>query len=234
MLEAVRGPSLANPEVAGRVREHLRSRVEDAKSLAASAGEADWRDRLADTLDYRRWFDVNLRRKIGQGGWAPLTSQTFAEMSGGARAVILMLPLVATLAALYEDMDAAPRPLWLDEAFDGLDAANRATVMELFREFDFDVLLAGPNRLVNVKTVPTAAIYQVVRAPAPLPGVDLTLELWAGGDLVAVDLPATLPTGEAALGRLGDAGLGVRAGGLSESGGPGGFDDPDGDQETLL
>ncbi len=199
MLEALRGSSLANPEVAGQVREHLRARVEEAKRLAVSSGEPDWRDRLADTLDYRRWFGVHLQKRIGaQGRWTPLTSQSFAEMSGGARAVTLMLPLVATLAALYEDMDGAPRPLWLDEAFDGLDSANRAMIMGLFRRFDLDVLLAGPARLVNVRTVPAAALYQVVRAPAPLPGADLTLELWAGRDLIVVDLPVTLPTGAAA------------------------------------
>lgn len=199
LLEALRGSSLTNPEVAAQVREHLRARVEEAKRLAVSSGEADWRERLADTLDYRRWFGVHLQKRIGsQGRWTPLTSQSFAEMSGGARAVTLMLPLVATLAALYEDMDGAPRPLWLDEAFDGLDAANRAMIMDLFRRFDLDVLLAGPARLVNVRTVPAAAIYQVVRAPAPLPGADLTLELWAGRDLIVVDLPITLPTGPVA------------------------------------
>lgn len=196
MLEAMRGSALMNREAEEHVREHLKSRVESAKRAAASAGEADWRDRLVETLDYRGWFEVHLRRKIGQlGSWGPLTSQNFAEMSGGARAVMLMLPLVATLAAHYETMEGAPRPIWLDEAFDGLDSANRATVMALFRDFDLDVLLAGPNRLVNVSTVPAAAIYQVVRSPAPLPGADLTLELWAGGDLTLVDLPATLPVG---------------------------------------
>lgn len=194
MLAALRGPSLVNPEAAAHVREYLRLRVEAAKREAASHGEADWRERLVEALDYRRWFEVHLQRKIGQSGtWRPLTTQSFAEMSGGARAVVLMLPLVATLAALYADMDGAPRPLWLDEAFDGLDSANRAMVMDLFRSFDLDVLLAGPNRLVNVSTVPAAAIYQVVRAPAPLPGADLTLELWAGGDLTVVDTPAVLP-----------------------------------------
>ena len=78
---------------------------------------------------------------------------------------------------------------WLDEAFDGLDVPNRSMVMDLLREFDLDVLLAGPGRLVNVAVVPAAAIYQVVRAPAPIPGADLTLELWAGGTLEAIDLP---------------------------------------------
>ncbi len=200
MLQALRGPSLVNPEAAAHVRKHLRQRVEAAKHEAASHGEADWRDRLVETLDYRRWFEVHLQRKVGKSGtWRPLNTQSFAEMSGGARAVVLMLPLVATLAALYADMDGAPRPLWLDEAFDGLDSANRAMVMDLFGSFDLDVLLAGPNRLVNVKTVPAAAIYQVVRAPAPLPGADLTLELWAGGDLTVVDLPTALPNVDSAV-----------------------------------
>lgn len=195
MLEALRGSMLASPEAAAHVREHLRLRVEAAKRDAALHGESDWRDRLVQTLDYRGWFEVHLQRKIGAGGrWEPLTTQSFAEMSGGARAVVLVLPLVATLAALYADMDGAPRPLWLDEAFDGLDSANRSMVMDLFRSFDLDVLLAGPNRLVNVRTVPAAAIYQVVRAPAPLPGADLTLELWAGGALTVVDVPAVLPS----------------------------------------
>ena len=198
MIEAVGGPSLANPEVAGQVRDRLRERVEEAKRMAESQGDEDWRGRLAQQLDYRDWFEVQLKKRVGQGGrWLPLTTQGFAEMSGGARAVILMLPLVATLAALYEDLDGSPRPLWLDEAFDGLDSSNREMVMDLFNSFDLDVLLAGPARLVNVASVPAAAIYQVVRAPAPMPGVDLTLELWAGGDLVEVPLPSVLPVGRA-------------------------------------
>lgn len=113
-----------------------------------------------------------------------------------------MLPLVATLAALYSDSDGCPRPLWLDEAFDGLDSANREMVMDLFASFDLDVLLAGPARLVNVRAVPAAAIYQVVRAPAPTPGVDLTLELWAGGELTEIPLPTSLPPGPPTEGTL--------------------------------
>lgn len=199
LIEAVRGPQLANPEVAARVRDHLRDRVERAKTSAAREGDANWHDRLAQELDYRRWFEVTLHKKVGQDGhWTPLTQRSFAEMSGGARAVMLMLPLVATLAAYYSEMPEAPRPLWLDEAFEGLDSANRATVMDLFHSFDLDVLLAGPARLVNVASVPAAAIYQVVRAPAPTPGVDLALELWAGGELRAIELPITLPSGSPA------------------------------------
>lgn len=190
VLDAIAGSALLDPNIQTQVREFLRHRVDEAKRRADDEGEADWHDALARQLDYRDWYEITLERRIGQGGsWGPLTTRSFAEMSGGARAVMLMLPLVATLAALYRDMPGAPRPIWLDEAFDGLDAANRSMVMNLLREFDLDVLLAGPGRLVNVRAVPTAAIYQVVRAPAPTPGADLTLELWAGGSLEAIELP---------------------------------------------
>lgn len=190
VLDAVTGSALLDPEVQAQVREFLRDRVDEAKRQAVDEGQADWHDALARQLDYRDWYDIALERRIGVGGsWGPLTARSFAEMSGGARAVMLMLPLVATLAALYQDMPSAPRPIWLDEAFDGLDTANRSMVMDLLRQFDLDVLLAGPGRLVNVHAVPAAAIYQVVRAPAPTPGADLTLELWAGGSLEAIELP---------------------------------------------
>lgn len=190
VLDAVSGAALQDPHVQEQVRGFLRDRVDEAKRLAEDRGQADWHDALAQQLDYREWYEVTLERRIGSGGsWNPLTTRSFAEMSGGARAVMLMLPLVATLAALYRDMPGAPRPIWLDEAFDGLDIANRSMVMDLLRQFDLDVLLAGPGRLVNVEVVPAAAIYQVVRAPAPHPGADLTLELWAGGSLDLIELP---------------------------------------------
>ena len=190
VLEAVGGPAWGNPEVEERVREFLRVRVDEVKREAQGAGLADWRNGLAERLDYRSWYDIHLEHRRGSGKWGPLTSRGYAELSGGARVVMLMMPLVATLAAMYEEMPTGPRPLWLDEAFDGLDAANRATVMKLFREFDLDVLLVGPGRIVNVAAVPVAAIYQVVRAPAPMPGADLVLELWAGGQLETIETPA--------------------------------------------
>ncbi len=184
------GTALLDESVSGGVREFLRGRVEGAREEAAAHGESEWGDRLAGALDYRQWFDVSLEKRSGDAGrWTPLTPSSYAGLSGGARAVMLMLPLIATLAALYGGMSGAPRPLWLDEAFDGLDSDNRAMVLDLLREFDLDVLVAGPGRLVNVPTVPAAAIYQVVRAPDPFPGADLTLELWASDTLTVVDLP---------------------------------------------
>ena len=71
MLEAVSGSSLANPEVAGRVRDRLRERVEEAKRLAEREGEQDWRLRLAQQLDYRDWFEVQLKKRVGSEDAGP-------------------------------------------------------------------------------------------------------------------------------------------------------------------
>ncbi len=185
VLETLRGSaSLMDPATAEQVRAFLGNRIEEARQNSVSAGEVEWGDRLAEALDYRTWWDVRLAKRAGEGGrWSPMNAASYALQSGGARVVMLMLPLVATLAALYRSMPSAPHPFWLDEAFDGLDQPNRQMVLELLAEFDFDVLLAGPGRLLNSSAVPTAAIYQVVRADYPHPGADLTCELWAGGEL---------------------------------------------------
>jgi len=184
------GDAILDVAVAGRVRDFLRSRIEEARALSES-GAGGWQPLLAEALDYRRWFAVTLQKKTGDGGhWTPLTSQNYAHLSGGARVVMLMLPFVATLTALYDSMPSAPRPFWLDEAFDGLDMTNRATVLGLLGEFDLDVLVVGPGRLLNSPSVPVAAIYQVVRAEDPHPGADLAVELWAGGELTPLE-----PTG---------------------------------------
>ena len=192
VLSAIeQGDAILDVAVAGRVRDFLRSRIEEARALSES-GAGGWQPLLADALDYRRWFAVTLQKKTGDAGhWTPMTSQNYAHLSGGARVVMLMLPFISTLTALYESMPTAPRPFWLDEAFDGLDTTNRATVLGLLGEFDLDVLVVGPGRLLNSPSVPVAAIYQVVRAEDPHPGADLAVELWAAGELTPIELSAS-------------------------------------------
>lgn len=202
VVEAITGSRLVDPEVERSVREFLREKVDEAKRSAEDAGVVEWGDTLADLLDYRSWFDIRLERRFGAGQRSPLTARSFSELSGGARAIMVMAPLLAALSALYREIPLAPHPLWLDEAFDGLDAANRSMVMSMLRSFDLDVLVVGPGHLVNVAAVPLAAIYQVIRAPEPLPGASLTLALWSGNSLEHLTYSFTPPS----LGGAGGAG----------------------------
>jgi hypothetical protein len=125
--------------------------------------------------------------------WHPLTRQVHGRDSGGGKAVTLLQPLLATLVALYAEAPEGPRPLWLDEAFTGVDDLNRTTMLDLLVSFDLDFVAAGPETLVAVSAVPSAAIWHVTRAPAPVPGVELSLALWAGDRIVPLPTPDAEP-----------------------------------------
>ncbi|HEY2518940.1 MAG TPA: SbcC/MukB-like Walker B domain-containing protein [Streptosporangiaceae bacterium] len=171
-----------------QVRTFLEQQIRAAQDQARS-GPADWREHLSVLLDYRRWFDVVTDYRVGEGTWRPFTEEVHAKDSGGGKAVTLLQPMLAALAALYAESGSAPRPLWLDEAFTGVDDTNRATMLGLLVTFDLDFVLAGPATLVTTAQVPSAAIWFVSRAPAPDPGVDLSLMLWAGGQPVSAEAP---------------------------------------------
>ena len=189
VLTALESKLVDDESVQGEVRRFLEQQIREAQELGrASAGE--WKEHLSDLLDYRLWFDVRTDYRVGQARWAPLTREVHDQDSGGGKVITLLQPLLATLVALYDESEGAPRPLWLDEAFTGIDDDNRATMLALLVEFDLDFLLAGPATLVSAAQVPSAAVWFVTRAPAPTPGVDLSLMLWAGRTLTAVRLPA--------------------------------------------
>ena len=76
---------------------------------------------------------------------------------------------------MYDQAGSGPRMLWLDEAFGGVDGTNKASMFRLLTSCDLDWLIAGPGIIANSTAVPVAAIYEVRRAPQPLPGVSLEL-----------------------------------------------------------
>ncbi len=117
-------------------------------------------------------------------------------LSGGAKVVTLMQPFIAALHAMYDQSGIGPRMIWLDEAFGGVDSANKAAMFRLLTSCDLDWLIAGPGIIANSSTVPLASIYEVRRAPQPLPGVSLELAVWSGNELTHTPTPdpADLPS----------------------------------------
>jgi hypothetical protein len=184
-------------------QEHIRSflaeRITSAQEEARASGDPEWRSRLAQILDYRRWFDLRLEYRTprsqsaarnGRGdGWRTLDRGDHGLLSGGAKVVTLMQPFVAALHAMYDQATGGPRMLWLDEAFGGVDAANKASMFRLLASCDLDWLIAGPGIIANSAAVLLAAIYEVRRAPQPLPGVSLELSVWSGNELTHVLTP---------------------------------------------
>lgn len=56
---------------------------------------------------------------------------------------------------MYDQSGIGPRMMWLDEAFDGVDPDNRATMLRLLTSCDLDWLIAGPGPIANAATVPS-------------------------------------------------------------------------------
>jgi hypothetical protein len=180
-----------------RIRAFLSERITSAQEAARTSGDPNWRSKLAEILDYRRWFELRLeyrtpRSESGDrsgGGWRSLERGDHGLLSGGAKVVTLMQPFIAALHAMYDQAGSGPRMLWLDEAFGGVDGTNKASMFRLLTSCDLDWLIAGPGIIANSAAVPMAAIYEVRRAPQPLPGVSLELAVWAGNELTHVMAP---------------------------------------------
>jgi hypothetical protein len=181
------------------IRKFLAERITSAQEEARTSGDPQWRARLAQILDYRRWFDLRLEYRtprsessVGNGsgdGWRRLDRGDHGLLSGGAKVVTLMQPFVAALHAMYDQASRGPRMLWLDEAFGGVDGTNKASMFRLLASCDLDWLIAGPGIIANSAAVSLAAIYEVRRAPQPLPGVSLELAVWSGNELTHVLTP---------------------------------------------
>lgn len=180
-----------------RIRAFLSGRITNAQEAARASGDPNWRSRLTEILDYRRWFELRLeyrtpRSESGDrsgGGWRSLERGDHGLLSGGAKVVTLMQPFIAALHAMYDQAGSGPRMLWLDEAFGGVDGTNKASMFRLLTSCDLDWLIAGPGIIANSATIPMASIYEVRRAPQPLPGVSLELAVWAGNELTHVMAP---------------------------------------------
>ena len=187
MLNRLLEDSVDSPAVQQQVQAFLTGQIRAAQDEGHAEGR-DWKELLVDKLDYRNWFAVVTEWRVLSSAkegvtqtWHELTRERHAQDSGGGKVMTMLQPLLATLATLYQNSSTAPRPLWLDEAFDGVDAQNTTSLLGMLVDFDFDFILAGPKSLVASRHVPCAAVWMVNRAPAPMPGVDLGLWLYAAG-----------------------------------------------------
>ncbi|MGW2825775.1 TIGR02680 family protein [Streptomyces sp. NPDC001443] len=138
----------------------FRTRIEEAKS---SDTAASWEEHLGEVLDYTAWhsFTVRLDRADGHG-WQPLTKRLHGALSGGEKAIALHLPLFAAVAAHYEDVPLAPRPILLDEVFVGVDTVNRGQVFALLTALDLDLMITSDHEWGTYRELPGIAVHQLL------------------------------------------------------------------------
>ncbi|MFD7101478.1 TIGR02680 family protein [Streptomyces celluloflavus] len=160
----------------------FRARIEEAKS---SDTAASWEEQLGEVLDYTAWhqFTVRLDRSNGTG-WQPLTKKLHGALSGGEKAIALHLPLFAAVAAHYEAVPLAPRPILLDEVFVGVDTVNRGQVFALLTALDLDLMLTSDHEWCTYGELPGIAVHQLLTGPDD-DAVTSARFVWNGTDLEA-------------------------------------------------
>ncbi|HEX2301930.1 MAG TPA: SbcC/MukB-like Walker B domain-containing protein, partial [Pseudonocardiaceae bacterium] len=177
-----------SPERQDMVRSFLARQIDEARGDAAD-GATDWKDQLAQALDYRRWLRLSLEYRPGPGsGWSAFDTARHAAKSGGEKVVLLSQPLFAAAVVAYDAAaPGAPRWVWLDEAMTGVDATIKASFMGLTVDFELDIMLTAHDEWCNYATVPAVAVYDLARE-RHLPGVDVQPYLWCGGELALVEV----------------------------------------------
>ncbi|MFF9147512.1 TIGR02680 family protein [Streptomyces sp. NPDC014861] len=138
----------------------FRARIEEAKG---SDTATSWEEHLGEVLDYTAWhrFTVRLDRADGTD-WQPLTKKLHGALSGGEKAIALHLPLFAAVAAHYEDVPLAPRPILLDEVFVGVDTVNRGQVFALLTALDLDLMITSDHEWATYTELPGIAVHQLL------------------------------------------------------------------------
>lgn len=137
LVSLVRRMSVLDPAS----RSELRRYVEERRSDLAAPG-----DEPPSLLDYRKWFDVRLvTRKQGEAD-SPWSRERAATGSGGEQGVPSHLVVFALARLTFEGARARVMPLLLDEAFHGIDATRRESLLGFAGELGLQLVVATPDQ----------------------------------------------------------------------------------------
>lgn len=163
------------------ISRHFRSKIEEARKLSDDLSSSQsFHMIMREVLDYRKWFEFQLEcQKTGEKK-RELTDRVFFTFSGGEKAMSMYVPLFSAVAAKYAGArEDAPRLISLDEAFAGVDEMNIKDMFRLMVEFGFDFMLNSQILWGDYETVPSIAIYQLIR-PENVKYVTVIPYVWNG------------------------------------------------------
>ncbi|MVU82281.1 TIGR02680 family protein [Nocardia sp. ET3-3] len=162
----------------------LRDRIEAAK---AEDTATTWEQQLAQVFDYTSWHRFVVKVDRGKGdGWQLLTKKLHGALSGGEKAIALHLPLFAAVAAHYQTVPEAPRPILLDEVFVGVDTTNRGQIFALLSALDLDLMLTSDHEWCTYTELRGIGIHQLLTGDGD-DAVTTARFTWDGEQLVSAE-----------------------------------------------
>ena len=156
---------LMTEEELDQLSKHFQSKVEEARRILADIGNSkSFHAIMREVLDYRKWFEFQLYYEKTGDRRKELTNNAFFTFSGGEKAMSMYVPLFSAVVAKYQGArEDAPRLVSLDEAFAGVDEQNIRDMFRLMVELDFEFIINSQILWGDYDTVPSLAIYQLIR-----------------------------------------------------------------------
>ncbi len=136
VVHAIRHPN--DPNASETLRAFL-ARHQDAIHNTPS-GE------VPEVLDYRNWFRYELRIGTVDGNNLTMDRRLKSIGSGGEQAVPNYLLILAGAAFLYDSDNVKLAPLLFDEAFYGIDAGRRDSLMAFADKLGLQIFVASPDQ----------------------------------------------------------------------------------------
>ncbi len=179
MIELLsRVPDLRTDDDEGELRVLLSHRLE---TVRREQPETPYRQLIAETLDYRRWFELSVMLRRGERPETKLTRST--PLSEGEKKLVTYLPLFAAVAASCDAMaeqsdeterrstnglrvTASPRFVLLDDAFAKVSEDNHGQLFGLLVALDLDLIATSERLWGTHAEVPELSITEVVRDEA--------------------------------------------------------------------
>ena len=164
-----------------KISNHFRSKISDARKMSQDENTtASFHQLMKEVMDYRKWFEFQLESQKTGEKKKELTDRVFFTFSGGEKAMAMYVPLFSAVAAKYAAARKdAPKLISLDEAFAGVDEMNIKDMFRLMVKFEFDFMLNSQILWGDYETVPSIAIYQLVR-PENAKCVGVISYVWNG------------------------------------------------------
>ncbi len=163
-VEAARSPEAAQALLTGEVEGPMASAL--AEITALIAGEED-ANRLAD---YRNYFVYEIGMKDKAGNRTTMSARALRGSGGEAQAPFYVA-IAASLASAYYpgDRPGAEHPglglCLLDEAFSKLDVRNSQALVDLYRAWGLQLLIAAPEDKRTTLTEVMDTIVTVYKSP---------------------------------------------------------------------
>jgi hypothetical protein len=138
LLSLLSEESILQPASREELKDFFSARLDELNRT--SAGD------IPEVLDYRRWFDFTLEvNSQKKGQFAELSHQRLRFGSTGEQAVPIHLLVIAIASLLFDRVEAKLRLLLLDEAFLGIDAVRRESLLQFSDRIGVDLFVATPE-----------------------------------------------------------------------------------------